>query len=85
MASKGIPTRPTAKRINKLPLVIVSLVLTLIVVTCFWVVTKRQNRLQKNVATAPVIETAPINADTQTPEFLQAAYLKNLDEFPIYL
>lgn len=80
MASKGIPTRPTAKRINKLPLVIVSLVLTLIVVTCFWVVTKRQNRLQKDVATAPVIETAPINADTQTPEFLQAAYLKNLDE-----
>ncbi len=80
MASKGIPSRPLAKRINKLPLVVFISVLALIVIACFYVVTQRQNRQQKGVASGPVMETAPINADTQTPDFLGNAFLQDLDE-----
>jgi type IV secretion system protein TrbI len=78
--AKGISTRPVAKRINKLPLIIFLSLLMVVVLACFYVVTQRQKKLQNNATAGPVMETAPINADTQTPDFLGTAYLKELDE-----
>lgn len=80
MADKGIPTRPAAKRINKLPLVIFLTVLVLIVLACFYVVTQRQNKLKKGVVTGPVMETPQINSDTAQPDYLKTAFLQDLDE-----
>lgn len=80
MTAKGIPTRPAAKRLNKLPVIIVSTVVFAVVIVCFYVVTERQKRLQKAAGSGNVINSQPINNNTPSPEFLTENYAKTLED-----
>lgn len=80
MTSKGIPTRPSAKRLNKLPVIIVSVVTALIIAACFYVVTARQNKLKKTTQSNGMIDTVAINSNTPTPDFLGERYIQEIEE-----
>ncbi|MBU1386946.1 MAG: hypothetical protein KKD32_03745 [Proteobacteria bacterium] len=80
MSSKGIPTKPVAKRINKRPLFILFTVLSLIIFLCLYVVTQRQKRLEKSAAANNIIESQPINDNTPAPEYLSEGYAQTLEE-----
>ncbi len=79
MPSKGIPTRPMAKRLNKKPLIFFIVVLVVIIMASFYVVNERQNKLKNPVVSGQVIETPPINNNTPTPDFLQEGFIQDLD------
>ncbi|MCP3876127.1 MAG: hypothetical protein GY699_23650 [Desulfobacteraceae bacterium] len=79
MSSKGIPTRPTAKRINKRPLIILITVLSLVIFFCLYAVSKRQNRLKNSAENSDVIKTSSINDNTPQPEFLTENYADKIE------
>jgi len=79
MSSKGIPLKPSAKRINKLPLILFLSVLILVVIVCFSVVNQRQKRLQSNAVDQEAIKTLPINNNTPAPKYLTEDYAKQVE------
>lgn len=79
MASKGIPTKPSAKRLNKKPLILIISFLVLIIIACFYAVNERQKRLKNPAVAGKMIETPPINNNTPTPEFLQDGFIDEMD------
>ncbi len=80
MASKGISTRPSAKRLNKKPLILIVSFLVVIIIACFYAVNERQKRLKNPTVAGQAIATPPINNNTPTPEFLQETYITELDQ-----
>lgn len=76
---KGIPTRAAAKRLNKIPLIILVTGLALIIMLCFYAVSQRQKKMQNAAAQAESIEAPPINNDTKAPQYLTEGYIKELE------
>lgn len=79
MTAKGIPVRPAAKRINKLPVIIILTVVLVVFVACFYAVAERQKKQRAVAKTNNISNIQPINNNTPKPEFLNEDYAKTLE------